>query len=89
VKSTIAAGKNKRAPVESPCFISAEAAKERRKICSPRREPWAKVMIETLAAERRYLENNDRMFRPSGAVFLLPLIPWLTPWATDLPPLRG
>ena len=29
------------------------------------------------------------MFRPPGLPILVALIPWLTPWATDLSPLRG
>jgi hypothetical protein len=36
------------------------------------------------------MSNMMMMFRASGAAsFTCALIPWLTPWATDLPPLRG
>jgi len=66
------------------------AAAERQKICSPRREPWVRVKIESQPRSGGTLESMMREFRPSGAVSLtLGLIPWLTPWATDLLPLRG
>ena len=34
-------------------------AAERRKICSPRREPWELAMIERSAAERRKISDSD------------------------------
>jgi hypothetical protein len=39
-------------------------AAERRKICSPRREPWVISMIERLAAERRNTTDNDNDVSP-------------------------
>ena len=66
------------------------AAAERQKICSPRREPWVRVKIESQPRSGGTLESMMSEFRPSGAALLtLGLIPWLTPWATDLSPLRG
>jgi hypothetical protein len=67
-----------------------DIAAERRKICSPRREPWVEVMIANQPRSGDTFETITMLFRPSGAaLFVLRLIPWLTPWATDLSPLRG
>ena len=41
-------------------------AAERRKFCSPRREPWVNRVIDTSAAERRDM-TSITMSRPSGA----------------------
>jgi len=47
-------------------------------------------MIDTSAAERRYIkDSDDDVSRLRGFIVPVALIPWLTPWATDLTPLRG
>jgi hypothetical protein len=63
-------------------------AAERQKICSPRRQPWVRVGANERAAERR--NDIETMFCPCwGWVVFAILVPWLTPWATDLSPLHG
>jgi len=39
-------------------------AAERREICSPRREPWVKIIIDPSAAARRNLETIDDHVSP-------------------------
>src|SRR6266576_3652448 len=65
-------------------------AAERHKICSPRRQPWVWIVAHEIAAERRNSNDNQHGFRPCRGWFGSGVsAPWLTPWATDLLPLRG
>ena len=46
--------------------------------------------MDKSAAERRHVGlNYDDVSPLWGYVLCSPWIPWLTPWATDLAPLRG
>ena len=67
-----------------------QTAAERRKICSPRREPWGGILFQQPqsgeTASRTFLD----LFRPCrGSNWFAVYFPRLTPWATDLSPLRG
>jgi len=70
--------------------FSSFLAAERRKICSPRREPWVTRQSTHKPRSGDTIDTATMMFRPSRAsLFLSSLIPWLAPWAIDLSRLRG
>jgi hypothetical protein len=50
--------------------VLTDIAAERRKICSPRREPWVIEMTDTSAAERRNNEDPNDVSPLRGYVFV-------------------
>jgi len=65
------------------------SAAERRKICSPWREPWNKIAKTNEPRQGRYTVDVLSSFAALRLSHRRPPYPRLTPCATDLLPLRG
>jgi hypothetical protein len=58
-------------------------------ICSPRRQPRVRLPRKRYRGAAKLDTGSTRVSPLLGLVCIVILDPWLTPWATDLLPLRG
>src|SRR5882762_8604513 len=70
------------------CTEKESAATERRKICSPWREPWEPKANPNRALEGRNIPRDVGLVSPlRGYAIRSDRYPRLTPWATNMSPL--